>query len=130
MIELKEEFYSKYVEKLLGNFHSNDIKEIIKEIYETAFKDGEKFVYQMRYGNANTNESNGTITYVKCPKSNELEYGKKYKCYRKNGGYLELYYHGIPPGEVKGVLTEHSYLSNSDWWQTPSEFEWFEEIME
>lgn len=63
-VELYKEFYEKYVDRLLGNFHSNEIKEIIKEIYEAGFNDGQKFVYEMRYGNTQETAKN-SITYIK-----------------------------------------------------------------
>lgn len=50
-VELHKEFYEKYADRLLGNFHSNEIKEIIKEIYQAGFDDGQKLVYEIRYGN-------------------------------------------------------------------------------
>lgn len=64
-VKLYDEFYAKYVEKLLGNFHSNDIKEIIKEIYEAGLNDGQKLVYEMRYGNIQETSEASTITYIK-----------------------------------------------------------------
>lgn len=69
-LELNKEFYEKYVEQLLGNFHSNDIKAIIKEIYEAGFNDGQKFVYEMRYGNTQEPVEPGEITYIQTEESN------------------------------------------------------------
>ena len=69
-IELYDEFYAKYVEKLLGNFHSNDIKEIIKEIYEAGLNDGQRLVYEMRYGNTQELVEPGEITYIQVEESN------------------------------------------------------------
>lgn len=64
-IELYKEFYEKYVERLFGNFQSNEIKEIIKEIYEAGFNDGQHLVYEMRYGNKQETPEVSTITYIK-----------------------------------------------------------------
>lgn len=63
-VELYKEFYEKYADRLLGNFHSNDIRAIIKEIYEVGFNDGQKFVYETRYGNTQETAKN-SITYIK-----------------------------------------------------------------
>lgn len=63
-VELYQEFYEKYADRLLGNFHSNDIRAIIKEIYEAGFNDGQKFVYAMRYGNTQETAKN-SITCIK-----------------------------------------------------------------
>lgn len=70
-VELHKEFYEKYVEKLLGNFHSNDIRAIIKEIYEAGLNDGQKLVYEMRYGNTQEPVEPGEITYIQTEESND-----------------------------------------------------------
>ena len=65
-VELYQEFYEKYADRLLGNLHSNDIRAIIKEIYEAGFEDGQKFVYATRYGNMDTLETTkNSITCIK-----------------------------------------------------------------
>lgn len=64
-VELHKEFYEKYADRLLGNFHSNDISAIIKEIYEAGLEDGQKHVYEMRYGNTQETSKNTTITCIK-----------------------------------------------------------------
>lgn len=73
-VELYDEFYAKYVEKLLGNFHSNDIKDIIKEIYETGLNDGQTLVYKMRYGNTQETSENTSITCIKLDAPDERYY--------------------------------------------------------
>ena len=73
-VELYKEFYEKYVDRLLGNFHSNDIKEIIKEIYEAGLNDGQKLVYEMRHGNTRETSENTSITYIKLDAPDERYY--------------------------------------------------------
>lgn len=52
-IKVNDEFVDKYIQKitLAGNRYLEVCKSIIKEVYESGFKDGEKFVYQSRYNN-------------------------------------------------------------------------------
>lgn len=59
-----------------------------------------------------------------------LEVGKRYMCIRSNGTRVALWCHGCPPGESGTVLTEHPYLSNSDWWYGTGEFSEFSEEQE
>ncbi|MCQ2124347.1 MAG: hypothetical protein MJZ25_09215 [Fibrobacter sp.] len=67
----------------------------------------------------------------------ELQYGKKYKCYRTNGTCVSLFYHGIPSDGkypvfsehlnlVVSVFSEHLNLVVSDDWYKVSEFCMFE----
>lgn len=71
-VELYKKFYDQYINRFADTTMISDedefnsaVKSLIKEIYIAGFNDGQKHVYEMRYGNTQETSENTTITYIK-----------------------------------------------------------------
>lgn len=128
-VKLNKEFIDKYItmiaevalNKPTDESFNTTVTKLIEDIYTAGFNDGQEAVYKMRCCNVDNTQVT-PVKYTQC----ELQLGKKYKCYRPNGTYVSLYYHGTPSGELFPVFSERLNLVVSDDWYKVSEFCWFE----
>lgn len=71
-VELYKEFYEQYINRFTDTTmisdedeFNNAVKSLIKEIYMAGLNDGQKLVYEMRYGNTQETSENTSITCIK-----------------------------------------------------------------
>lgn len=74
VVKLNKEYIDKYINKILALIltNPNDVddrfKDLIRQIYNEGFTDGEKFVYESRYTNINELPNQQEIKYCEVKK--------------------------------------------------------------